>query len=218
MIDKILDIIGSPKGDKKSDENDKLRQELEEELTQLIAMGAGRPEPDLRTIGLFSDVSEERIAELIHAILYLDELNRISEKQRPITFYMSTYGGSADDMFGMYDIMRTVRETSEIHTIGIGKVMSAGVILLAAGTKGKRKIGQNCRLMIHSVIGGNHGPLHNLLNEMEAVEQIQKMYIDCLVAETNFSKKQLKKLLERKVNVYLSAEEAVKLGIADIIV
>ena len=96
--------------------------------------------------------------------------------------------------------------------------LSAGVILLAAGTKGKRKIGKNCRLMIHSVIGGNHGPLHNLLNEMEAVEQIQKMYIDCLVAETNLSKKQLKKLLERKVNVYLSAEEAVEYGIADIII
>ncbi len=72
--------------------------------------------------------------------------------------------------------------------------------------------------MIHSVIAGNHGPLHNLINEMEAVEQIQQMYIDCLVAETNLSKKQLKKLLERKVNVYLSAEEAVEYGIADIII
>jgi ATP-dependent protease ClpP protease subunit len=72
--------------------------------------------------------------------------------------------------------------------------------------------------MIHSVISGNHGPLHNLINEMEAVEQIQQMYIDCLVAETKLTKKQLKKLLERKVNVYLTAEEAVEYGIADIII
>jgi ATP-dependent Clp protease protease subunit len=96
--------------------------------------------------------------------------------------------------------------------------MSAGVLLLAAGTKGKRRIGQNCRVMIHSVIAGSHGSLHNLLNEMEAVEQLQQMYIDSLVAETKMTKKQLKKMLERKVNVYLSAEEAVELGIADIIV
>ena len=114
--------------------------------------------------------------------------------------------------------MRQVREETEIHTIGLGKVMSAGVILLASGTKGKRQIGQNCRVMIHSVIAGNHGPLHNLINEMEAVEQIQQMYIDCLVAETKLTKKQLKKLLERKVNVYLSAEEAIEYGIADIII
>ena len=151
-------------------------------------------------------------------MIYLNEVNKVNKTENPISFYISTYGGSADDMFGMYDVMRHVREETEIHTIGLGKVMSAGVILLAAGTKGKRKIGRNCRVMIHSVIAGNHGPLHNLINEMEAVEQIQQMYIDCLVAETNLSKKQLKKLLERKVNVYLSAEEAVEYGIADIII
>ena len=221
MIDKILDMV-RPKEDE-GQKADKRREDemqaLEQELTQILMSEQRPPEPDLRSIGLFSDVSEEKTAELIHAILYLDEMNKLTpEKQHPITFYLSTYGGSADDMFGMYDIMRVVRETTEIHTVGIGKVMSAGVILLAAGTKGKRKIGKNCRVMIHSVIAGNHGPLHNLINEMEAVEQIQQMYSDCLIAETDLTKKQLKKLLERKVNVYLSAEEAVEYGIADIII
>ena len=72
--------------------------------------------------------------------------------------------------------------------------------------------------MVHSVIGSSHGPLHNLMNEMEAIEQIQKMYSEALIKETSMSKKDLKKLLEQKVNVYLSAEEAVELGIADIII
>ncbi len=221
MIDKILDMV-RPKEDE-GQKADKRREEdmqaLEQELAQILMSEQRPPEPDLRSIGLFSDVSEEKTAELIHAMLYLDELNKLTpDEEHPITFYLSTYGGSADDMFGMYDIMRVVRETTEIHTVGIGKVMSAGVILLAAGTKGKRKIGKNCRVMIHSVIAGNHGPLHNLINEMEAVEQIQQMYSDCLIAETDLTKKQLKKLLERKVNVYLSAEEAVEYGIADIII
>jgi len=220
MIGKILDIIGKSEPSSRDKEKEEAqRAALEEELAQLLGMEGGPPpEPDLRSMGLFSDVSEEKVAELVHAMLYLDELNQVGREVKPIKFYISTYGGSADDMFAMYDIMRTVRETTEIHTVGLGKVMSAGVILLAAGTKGKREIGKNCRLMIHSVIGGNHGPLHNLLNEMEAVEQIQQMYIDCLVEETNLSKKQLKKLLERKVNVYLSAEQAVEYGIADIII
>jgi ATP-dependent Clp protease protease subunit len=223
MIGKILDIIGAAAPNEKNQPEQKKEIDeaaLEEVLAQmLIQEGAAAPsEPDLRSIGLFSDVSEEKVAELIHAMLYLNELNKSGRPVKPIKFYVSTYGGSADDMFGMYDIMRNIRETTEIHTVGLGKVMSAGVILLASGTKGKREIGKNCRVMIHSVIGGNHGPLHNLLNEMEAVEQIQQMYIECLVAETSMTKKQLKKLLERKVNVYLSAEEAVELGIADIII
>ena len=182
---------------------------------ELIPQSTG---PNL--IGLFCEVVDEKVAELVHALLTLNEMNVAIDaaKRKPIEFYISTYGGSADDMFSLYDVMREVRETTEIHTVGSGKVMSAGVLLLAAGTKGKRRIGQNCRVMIHSVIAGSHGSLHNLLNEMEAVEQLQQMYIDSLVAETKMTKKQLKKMLERKVNVYLSAEEAVELGIADIIV
>ena len=186
------------------------------DLDELVAAASGAS-PELKVVGLFSDVNEENVAELVHGILYLNEANKPKSKKerKPIDFYVSTYGGNADDMFALYDIMSKVKETSEIHTIGVGKVMSAGVLLLAAGTKGKRKIGKNCRVMIHSVMGGNHGSLHNMMNEMEAIEQLQDMYCDALIAESNLTKKQLKNMLERKVNVYLSAEEAIELGIAD---
>ena len=110
---------------------------------------------------------------------------------------------------------KNIQKTTEIHTVGVGKVMSAGVPLLACGTKGKRRIAKNCRIMIHSVSAGNQGNLHDLMNELGAVEELQKMYINCLVEETKMTKSQLKKMLKRKVNVYLSAEQAIKLGIAD---
>ena len=177
----------------------------------------GEPEINLRTIGLFSDILEEPIAELVHALLYMNETNKGKEEEdkEPIEFYLSTYGGSADDMFALYDIMKNIQKTTEIHTVGVGKVMSAGVPLLACGTKGKRRIAKNCRIMIHSVSAGNQGNIHDLVNELEAVEELQKMYINCLVEETKMTESQLKKMLKRKVNVYLSAEQAIKLGIAD---
>ncbi len=185
------------------------------------ALGGAQAEPDLRIIGMFCDVHEEKVAEIIHAMLYLNEMNKLvkdpSEK-KPIEFYLSTYGGSADDMFALYDIMRTVRQETEIHTLGLGKVMSAGVLLLAGGTKGKRRIAKNCRVMIHSVAAGNHGNLQDLTNELEAIQDLQDMYTNCLVAETNMTESDIKDMLNRNVNVYLSALEAVKLGIADIIV
>ena len=178
------------------------------------------PEPDLRVIGLVGDIQEEKLAEIIHAFLYMNEVNKESsdEDKKDIEFYLSTYGGSADDMFALYDIMKLVQKTTDISTIGMGKVMSAGVLLLASGTPGKRKMGKNCRVMIHSVMGGNHGSLHNLVNEMEAIQDLQEMYINCLVEETKMTKSQLKNMLERKVNVYLSAEEAIEYGIADEII
>mgnify|MGYP003132741842 FL=1 len=183
--------------------------------------GSGAQEPDLRIIGMFCDVHEEKVAEIIHAMLYLNEMNRLQKKpelKRPIEFYLSTYGGSADDMFALYDVMRTVRQETEIHTLGLGKVMSAGVLLLAGGTKGKRRIAKNCRVMIHSVAAGNAGALHDLTNELEAIQDLQDMYTTCLAAETNMTEGDIKDMLNRNVNVYLSAVEAVKLGIADIII
>ena len=188
-------------------------------LVEHGALPGGTPEPDLRIIGLFTDVAEDKVAELVQGLLYMDELNKLEgppETYKPIEFYLSTYGGAADDMFALYDVMRQVK--SEIHTIGVGKVMSAGVLLLAAGTKGKRKIGKYCRIMIHSAMAGNHGTLPNLVNEMEALQRLQEDYIDALVEETKMTKEDIKNMLERKVNVYLSAEEAISLGIADIII
>ena len=218
MIDKIKKLVDSLSNDQSKAQGPvPLSVEEQEELVSQL-LGAAPKEPDLRLMGLLSDVVDEKVAELVHALLYLDELNRVRKEDKPVEFYICTYGGSADDMFALYDVMRQVRENTEIHTVGMGKVMSAGVLLLAAGTKGKRKIGKYCRVMIHSVIGGSHGSLPNLANEMEAMQQIQKDYINALCDETNMSKKDLKKLLERKVNVYLSAEEAVELGIADIII
>ena len=204
--------------DKATEEESKEGQEEQEQQVMLLA--SGKAEPDLRIMGLFSDITEGKLPDLVQALYYLNELNVLEEEEnhKPIEFILSTYGGSADAMMSLYDIMRLVMKTSEIHTFGVGKVMSAGVLLLAAGTKGKRKIAKNCRVMIHSVIGTSHGELHNLVNEMEEIQNLQETYINCLIKETSMTKRQLKKMLERKVNIYLSAEEAVELGIADIIV
>ena len=209
MIKKILDKMASSSDEQKI------------VLLDPAALVPERREPDLRIIGMFCDVHEEKVAEIIHAMLYLNEMNRLQknpELKKPIEFYLSTYGGSADDMFSLYDIMRTVRQETEIHTLGLGKVMSAGVLLLAAGTKGKRRIAKNCRVMIHSVAAGNAGALHDLTNELEAIQDLQNMYTTCLAAETNMTESDIREMLNRNVNVYLTATEAVQLGIADIIV
>ena len=96
--------------------------------------------------------------------------------------------------------------------------MSAGVLLLASGTKGKRYVGKHCRVMIHSVIGGHVGPMHQLESEFEEVKKIQDTYIRSLAEETEMTEKYLRNLLKKKTNVYLTAQEAVDLGIADEII
>lgn len=186
---------------------------------------------DLRIFGLYGELDETKAAHAIVSMIDLAETAAVRltedpndpeaeviEADLPMEFLISTPGGSADDMFAIYDVMRVCKEKCDIVTYGLGKVMSAGVLLLAAGTKGKRKIGKNCRVMIHSVIGGSAGSFHNLQNEMSEIKHIQSSYIKALSEETNMTETKLKRMLNKKINIYLSAEEAVELGIADIIV
>ena len=204
-------------------------KEKTEDLASMLMLSA--PEKELRTIAVFGDISEDMSKDVISGLWYLrdnaktqepvdpeDPETEFEEVIQPIEMVISTNGGNADDMFAIYDTMRMTREEVEIETYGLGKVMSAGTLLLAAGTKGKRKIGKHCRVMIHSVIGGSVGPMHQLDNEMKEVKSIQESYIRAICEETNLTERKLRSLLKKKVNIYLTAQEAVEHGFADIII
>ena len=201
------------------------QEEMEQAKDMLAAMMGGPPEEEMpSTFMLYGDVNEERAADIVSALLLLGDKKRVDkakerlpegEELEDIKFYISTYGGSADDMMAIYDMMRLTKNNRDIETIGMGKIMSAGTLILASGTRGKRKIMRNCRVMLHAVSAGSMGTIHNLVNEMEEVQNIQDMYIRALCAETLLTKRQLKKMLDQKVNVYLTAEEAVEYGLAD---
>ena len=207
-----------------------LAQASEEELVLEV--------PGIRAVSLYGDLDEKRGAQIVSELFNFYEMMNIIDTQLktveakkrkklaeslshrdPIKFLVSTFGGSAVDMFGIHDAMSMLKDAGvEIHTIGSGKVMSAGVLLLASGTKGHRYIGRNCRVMVHSVIGGAHGSSHDIQNEVEEILQTQDQYLKCLAKETKMSVSRLNKLISEKRNVYLSAQEAIKLGIADKII
>jgi len=214
--------------DKKKEADKEADQELE--ALQLLVESAAQEKSDNRLIALFGDIDEVKAGQLCYNLHILssdltlvpndpEDLSKgVIAAVEPIELMICSPGGNASEMFAIYDTMRLIRERCDIETFGVGKVMSAGVLVLAAGTKGKRKIGKNCRVMIHSVVGGVHGGFHSVENEMDEIRWVQSQYIKMLSAETDLSQAQLKKMLQRKVNIYLSAEEAVEMGIADTIV
>jgi ATP-dependent Clp protease protease subunit len=206
--------------------SDSEEQQKAAEIMSLLMPEA--PPADLRLTGIYGDVAESRCSEVVYGLMSLtsatrsklDKVDSDSEEVEPpdpIDFIVSTHGGSAAEMFAVYDLMRDMREHTPIHTKGLGKVMSAGVLLLAAGTKGERRIGEFCRIMIHGVVAGQHGYIADMEHEFKETKYIQKMYVKALARETKMSEAHIRKLMNKKTNVYLDAEEAVKLGIADII-
>ena len=230
MIERISAVPKKKKKKKKSE------QELMNEDKQVVIINNIQPpapsDHELRTINLYGDISEQKGADVVAALLYLENTSHAVSNEDPkdpespqvivarsIAMMVSTHGGTASDMFSILDVMDMVKErTCDIETFGIGKVMSAGVPILAAGTKGKRKVGRNCRIMLHNVMAGSHGTIFSMENELEEIKWIQERYIETLANYTKLTPSKIKKLLKSQKDVYISAEEAIKMGIADEII
>tara|TARA_B100000085_G_scaffold60353_1_gene53097 strand:- start:1747 stop:2451 length:705 start_codon:yes stop_codon:yes gene_type:complete len=229
-------ISGQPEKKKQKNKKNKDQSKAKgEKENQIVIINniqpPAAPEQELRTISLYGDISEQKGADIVAALLYLENSSfvqlpadeEVEEDPllvaRSIAMVVSTHGGTASDMFSILDVMDMIKNrTCDIETIGIGKVMSAGVPILAAGTPGKRKVGRNCRIMLHNVMASSGGTIFSMENELEEIKWVQERYIETLASYTKLTPKKIKKLLKTQKDVYLSAEEAIKMGIADEIV
>ena len=162
----------------------------------------------MRIVVLHGDVNEHTISHVIVQLIHLANQNH-----KPIYLVISTYGGSVDEMFSLYDTIKFL--PCPVHTIALGKVMSAGVLLLASGVKGKRFIGRSARIMIHPVSGGMYGNVFEALNEAKEHERLQNLMTEALRQETKMSTAQIEKLMKTGHDCYITAEEAIKMGIVD---
>lgn len=184
-------------------------------------------EPQSRITGIYGEISEDTCKNAVTNLLLMRERSasmlppedgQEQIETLPIEFVISTEGGNVQDMFSVYDCMRNMREEVEIQTFGLGKVMSAGILILAAGTKGKRKVGKYCRLMMHSVQGGQFGSIMELETDIKEVRWYQKQFIEALASETKLSKREITNIFRRKTDTYFDAQKALEWGIVDEIV
>ena len=172
IIKKLITFGKKDKKEKKESQEpeapqeEQAEQEGEKPPIDVKALLSGMAdEMESRTMLLQGNVDEEKAGEIISGFLALADLKPprvdLQEGQMPydpITMYISTYGGSADEMFAIFDIMNHCKKSCHIETIGIGKVMSAGTLILAAGTKGQTKNFQKLSCYATSSFGGNIRP------------------------------------------------------------
>ena len=203
-------VSATPKKKNKKKEN---KQVIDEDKQIVIVNNIQPPahqESELRTINLYGDITEQKGADVVAALLYLENTSHTPMLEDPsdpdsmpivvarsIAMMISTHGGVASDMFSILDVMDMVKKrTCDIETFGVGKVMSAGVPILAAGTKGKRKVGRNCRIMLHNVMAGTGGTIFSMENELEEIKWVQERYIETLASYTKLTPSKIKKLLK----------------------
>jgi ATP-dependent Clp protease protease subunit len=168
------------------------------------------PEPHLeRVIMLAGAVEESSIALAIQQLLAHDA----ASKTEPVYLVVSTYGGEIYEMLSLFDAINFV--SCPVRTVGLGKIMSAGVLLLAAGEKGSRVIGRNATVMIHPVSGGTGGSVFEMTSGVNESVRLQSALSRLLCQETKITPRKLEEIMRSGGDTFLTAKEAIRYGIAD---
>jgi ATP-dependent Clp protease protease subunit len=165
---------------------------------------------DKRRIILNDDIDNSTTMELIEGLLDIED----EEDRDPIDLYITTPGGSAYQLIGLYDVIQSLN--SKVNTYGIGRVMSAGVYLLMCGT-GKRYTYPNTRFMMHGAQSGIHYQSYKDLEiRHEEIQNIQSSIENLVTKHTNKKLEDVREDMER--DLFMTAEDALSYGIIDEII
>ena len=160
-----------------------------------------------RIIFLAGPILERTASVVIQQLLYLQSIKRSQD----VHLYINSPGGLVDQTLAVYDTMQFMG--CQVATYCIGQAASGAALVLMAGTKGKRFILPNAKVMLHQPYGGITGQAEDIKIQAEEVLR-DKVRLNGIVAKcTGRSIDQVTEDTER--DRYLNAEEAVEYGIVD---
>ncbi|HEX4662153.1 MAG TPA: ATP-dependent Clp protease proteolytic subunit [Candidatus Saccharimonadales bacterium] len=163
-----------------------------------------------RIIFLGEEVNEHTANLVVAQMLHL----AYEDPKKDIMFYINSPGGSVSDGLAIYDTMQFIKPA--VQTIGIGLQASMGAFLLSAGTKGKRFVLPNSRVMIHQPSAGAQGMVTDMEISLKETIRIKELMAKILADNTGQKVSKIKADMER--DYWLDANEAVKYGLVDEII
>jgi ATP-dependent Clp protease protease subunit len=132
-----------------------------------------------------------------------------------IPVIINSYGGDVHIVLAMRDMIKS--SPKPVATIAMGKAMSAGASLLAAGTPGFRFVSPDAYIMIHEISSGMEGKANEIAHEAVLVAEMQKRLFKRLAIDTNNSIETIEAQIAKKKNAdwTMTAVEAKKWGLVD---
>lgn len=163
-----------------------------------------------RIVFLGTPVTDEVANVIMAQLLHLES----EDPSCDISLYINSPGGSVTALFAIYDTMRFVK--CDIRTLCVGQAASAAAVLLAAGTKGKRLILPNARVLLHQPSGGAEGQSVDIEIQAREIVRMRGRLEDILAECTGKSKERIAADTDR--DFILSSAEALEYGLVDTIV
>lgn len=173
----------------------------------LMSLGMGKEEGYIWV----TDFNDQSLKEFYHKFEELESNPSVGV----IPVVISSYGGEVYSMIAMRDLIKSSKKA--VMTIVLGKAMSCGAVLAAAGTKGMRFISPESEFMIHEASTQTYGKTSDIKNEAQSLDLLNDKVLSFLAKDSGSTILKLKKQMNLKNNTdwYLSAADAVKMGFAD---
>jgi len=151
---------------------------------------------------------DDYVANLIIAqLLFL----QMEDKDKDINVYINSPGGSVTAGLAIYDTMQFIK--CDVATYCVGQAASMGAVLLSAGTKGKRFVLPNSRVMIHQPWGGAQGAAADISIQAKEILKLRDRLNEILADHTGQSLDKIQKDTDR--DYFMSAQEAKDYGLVD---
>ena len=163
-----------------------------------------------RVIFLVGPVDDYVANVIVAQLLFLEADN----PEKDISLYINSPGGIVTAGLAIYDTMRFIKP--DVSTICVGQAASMGSFLLAAGTKGKRYILPNSRVMIHQPSGGAQGQATDIAIQAKEILYLRERLNQELAANTGQPIEKIALDVER--DYFMNAEEAKAYGVVDAVI
>ena len=163
-----------------------------------------------RIIFLGTPIDDYVSSVIIAQLLFLEA----EDPQKDISIYINSPGGVITSGFGILDTMNYIKP--DISTICMGQAASMAAVLLSCGTKGKRMILENARVMIHQPLGGVSGQATDIEIHTKEILYLKDKLNKILSNNTGQNIKTIEKDTNR--DNFMSSETALKYGLVDEII
>ncbi len=151
---------------------------------------------------------EDMLANTVIAqLLFL----QTEDPDKDIHIYINSPGGVVTSGLAIYDTMQYIKPA--IATYCIGQAASMGALLLTAGTKGKRYVLPNSRVMIHQPMGGFQGQATDVEIHAKEILKMKDTLNKIMSKHTGQTLDKMGQDTER--DYFMSGHEAKDYGIVD---
>lgn len=158
-------------------------------------------------IYLNTNVTDLSATSIIYQLKFLNNL-----KSAPtINLWINSGGGAVSSCFSILNTMELINKP--IRTINMGVAYSSAAEILSHGTKGERYLYPSSKTLIHCISYGIYGKEHEMEEYKNLVNTYSQEFAERLSKITGKTVEFLKQFMRE--DKYLSAKEAIKIGLAD---